>query len=410
MSFLKDYMIYTAGNEAHPTYHMYSALVALSSIVSRRVWIDLGYFQKFANLYVVLVGPPGNRKTTAMSICKALMKEIGEINYSAECQTKESLSVELQSYQTSFICKAVGPAPIQYAPITVCVTELSQFLGIASAHMIDFLTTIYDCNFYDLKTKNKGKQEITGPYLVLLGCTTPAWITSRLREDVISGGFSRRAIFVYETDKANRIAFPEVTQEAKDAWDRVVKYSRVIQNIGGPFKWASDAHRFYRDWYDTRTIPNDPTTQWYYETKHDQLLKISMLVALSERPELVLEKSHLEFSLEILALVEKNLPRVFEGLGRNELSAVATAIMDIVRLKPIPEKRLQYMMFKDASPDEFAKILYHLEKTDQIERVKGKGEDGVERIYVRFKTPPSPQSLPPVSLSSSGTVGQAGQS
>ena len=31
-----------------------------------------------------------------------------------------------------------------YAPMTCMVTELSQFLGVSSMHMVDFLTTVYD--------------------------------------------------------------------------------------------------------------------------------------------------------------------------------------------------------------------------------------------------------------------------
>lgn len=391
MSFLKDYMTYVKGNEAHPTYHIYSALVALSSIVSRKVYIDLGYFQKFANLYVVLVGPPGNRKTTAMSICKALIKELGNINFSAECQTKESLVVELQSYETVFSQVPHGHPPIKYAPITICVTELSQFLGAASAHMVDFLTTVYDSSFYDLKTKNQGKQSIEGPYVVLLGCTTPAWITSRLREDVISGGFSRRAIFVYETDKASRIAFPVVTQEAKDAWARVIKYSKTLSKVAGPFTWDPPAKAFFQHWYDTRVIPDDPTTQFYYETKHDQLLKVSMLVALAEEPVLILRKSHIEFALELLGLVERNLPRVFEGIGRNQLNSVAAQILDILHAGRMPEKKLQYMMFRDASGEDFSKIIYHLEKTDQVVRIKVTTPGQPEKIFLQLKNQPSQQ-------------------
>jgi hypothetical protein len=383
MSFLQNYRIFTSGNEAHPTYHTFSALVALSSIVSRKVWIDLGYFNIYPNLYVVLVGPPGNRKTTAMSVCKRLLRELNKENnanptipFSAECQTKESLVKELASYQRA--AKWTNPdsqeeESIIYSPITVCVTELSQFLGASSAHMVDFLTTVYDQDYYDLKTKNKGIETILGPYLTLLACTTPAWITARLRDDVISGGFSRRALFVFETDKAEKVAFPKITLEMEVAWNKVVDYSRTLSHVKGCFKWAVDAKAWYENWYKNLKVPASETLAGYYDSKHIQLVKMAMLIALAERPELLLEVRHLQFALELLELMERNLERVFSGIGRNELNGVAQKIIELLNLAPgkmLPEKFIRKELFKDAAPDEIVKVLMHLEGTDRIKRMK----------------------------------------
>lgn len=404
MPFLQDYREFTKGNEAHPTYHMFSALVALSSIVSRKVWIDLGYFNIYPNLYVVLVGPPGNRKTTAMSVCKRLLRALNEgqntnptIPFSAECQTKESLVKELAGYQRA--AKWTDPQTKEdetliYSPITVCVTELSQFLGAASAHMVDFLTTVYDQDYYDVKTKNKGIETIIGPYLTLLACTTPAWITARLRDDVISGGFSRRALFVFETDKAPRQAFPEITEEMEGAWSRVVDYSKNLQHVKGKFEWAADAHAWYQNWYENLKVPPTETLAGYYDSKHIQLIKIAMLIALADRPELVLQIEHLKFALELLELMEKNLDRVFSGMGRNELNGVAQKIMELLNMAPgkqLPEKFIRRELFKDAAPDEIVKVLMHLEGTDRIVRMKETlSPDEVksgkqQRVFIKLK-------------------------
>lgn len=385
MSFLRDYEIFTEGNEAHPTYHVYCALAALSSIVSRRVWVEMGYFQVHAGIYVILVGPPGNRKTTAMGTCKDLLRALKDIPFSAECITKEKLVQDLAFNTRNFKLSEDEP-PIKYTPLTICVTELSQFLGAASAHMVDFLTTIYDENFYDLKTKNKGSERIDGPYIVLLACTTPAWITARLRDDVISGGFSRRALFVYETGKSRKIAFPEIKPEAKEAWTRLLDYSQQLMKVKGPFVWDSPAREFYEKWYISLDIPKEATIAGYYETKHTQLLKVAMLVALSESLELVLRKEHLQVALEMLKLIESRLARVFEGLGRNELNSIASDICEMLQGGQLPEKEIQKIMYRQASGDELYKVVQHLISTDRIERLQLKGTEGKPtRYFLRLK-------------------------
>ena len=385
MSFLSDYRIFTSGNEAHPSYHLWCGLVALSSIVSRRVWIEQGFFKIYPNLYVVLVGPPGNRKTTAMSICKTLLRELKEIPFSAECITKEAL-VRYMAEQTRAYTNPLTPfdKPQTYSPLTICVTELSQFVGSSNESMIDFLTTIYDQDFYEYKTKNKGEDSIEGPYLTVLGCTTPSWITARLKDDVISGGFSRRAIFVYETGRANRIAFPEVTAEAKEAWTRVVERSTKMLGLGGEFKWTAEASCWYKNWYENLEIPTDLSVCGYYESKHIQLLKLAMLISLSESEELLLHVGALQFALAILDEMEKNLPKVFDGIGRNELNQLASQVLEIVQMKngKIKEKELLSIMFRDANEIEIKQVIQHLLESEKVKRGEIAVASGARVIYL----------------------------
>ncbi len=376
-NFLRDYMLFTSGNEANVNYHMWSALTALSSIVSRRVWINQGYFRVYPNLYTVLLGPPGNKKTTAMNIAKGLVREIGDIPFSAECQTKESLVKELATYQKAKAVEEGKPALI-YTPISIFVTELSQFLGISSGHMIDFLTTVYDAEFYDLKTKNKGSEAIIGPYVTILACTTTEWITSYLKTDIITGGFSRRALFVLEYEDGKRIPFPVITEEQREAWSRVIQHSKSLLDVAGEFLWTTESRLFYEEWYTSHEIPKDPTTRGYFKTKHIQLLKIAMLLALAKSLDKVMHVETLEAGLALLEKTEVNLPKVFQGMGRNELSAVASKVIDILEMTggPLPLKKLQALMYSEANGAEFYSVLNHLVETEKLTKLRSSEKDG----------------------------------
>lgn len=389
MSFLKSYRDYVSGTEAHPTYHTFAALVALSSIIGRRVWIDQGIFEVVPNLYVVLVGPSGNRKTSAMTPAKNLIRELG-LPFSAECVTKEKLVLDIYAQE-----RAIKDLPEQYvkefgvySPMTCMVTELSEFLGAGGLGMINFLVTIYDQRVYDIRTKNKGDTLIRGPYLSLLACTTPDWITIYLRQDVISGGFSRRAIFVLETAKSGRIAFPTITPEMDQAWKDLVAYSRILLTVKGPFTWEPEAHDFYERWYMSLVIPTDPALAGYYESKHIQLLKIAMLLSLSESTSLVLKRRDLEFGLELLGLAEVNMSRVFSGMGRNELNPIANKIILTIKAMPpitqgeeeihmAPEKQIRATFFREASKQEMDQIIAHLVESGKIEVVGQRNNLGV---------------------------------
>jgi hypothetical protein len=327
-----------------------------------------------------------------MNMAKDMLRELGTIPFAATCMTKEALCRYMATQ-----CIRKFPIPDtdkekEYTPITLCLTELSHFLGGNSAHMIDFLTTIYDQEVYDAKTKNKGDDIIPGPYLTVLACTTPSNITRYLREDVISGGFSRRALFAFELDEGEPIAFPTVTPEAAQAWKACLEWGRKLESVAGEFKWSAPATVWYKHWYDDlfNGLKNHDNlmTRGYYKSKHIQLLKVAMLVVLGETTELVMDKLHLELSLEILNKLEKNLPKVFESMGRNELAPVAARVVELLDMagQPVPEKKILSEFFRDADTKEIYGIIAHLVNTSKIVRIEEKNKSG-QIIGVLLATP-----------------------
>lgn len=400
MSFLQNYRTFCSGNEANPTYHIFAGLSALSAITQRRIWIDLGYFKIYPNLYVVLVGPAGGRKTTAMDICCKLIDKLGTIPYTTDCVTKEKLIMDVRAEE-----RTISDMPDLYkdlkvvSPTALFLTELSDFLGPSSIGMVNFLTAIYDRDVYTYKTKNKGSEKLIGPYLTILACTTPEWITTYLRSDVISGGFSRRTLFVYEWEEGKRIPRPKITDEMVVAWNDALAHARRIGKLCGPMRWSDEAIKFYDDWYMNMKIPTDTTIVGYYKSKHIQLIKVAMLLSLSESADMVLEVRHLQFGMELLGMAETNLLRVFQGMGRNELHAVAQKGLDYLNASPkrqveylgkvvetnvMLEKQLRGFLFRDAQGRDVEDILNHLLTTEKVFRITT-STNGIARNFICLK-------------------------
>lgn len=392
MSFLYNYRQFVKGNEAPENFHMWSAMIVLSSLVSRKVWVPQGYYDIYPNLYVVLVGPPASRKSTAMSIAKQILREVKGVPFSAESTTKEALIREMADNQKVFTDPGTNRA-VQYAPMTICVTELSQFLSSSKENMVDFLTTVWDQNYYDYKTKNKGpngernEDQIFGPFLNLLACTTPSWISMYLKSDVISGGFSRRAIFVYEERSDKRITFPEITDEAKASWAECLRLAHKIKDLKGVFKWTPDAMAFYDNWYQNLKIPEGHAVVGYHDSKHSLLLKISMLFAVSERQELLMTVKDLQAGLDLLEVTEINLEKVFRGVGRNELAMAISVFQETINRSQgfISDKALRLETITLVNEAEFMQIIDHLRKTEQWFAAEGKDKNGESRVY--YMTP-----------------------
>jgi hypothetical protein len=87
---------------------------------------------------------------------------------------------------------------------------------------------------------------------------------------------------------------------------------------------------------------------------------------------------HLEVSLEILNKLEKNLPKVFEAMGRNELAPIAARIVELLDMagQPVPENKVLSEFFRDADTRELYGIIAHLNNTGKIKRIEEKTRSG----------------------------------
>ena len=360
-NFLADYLLFNSGNEAHEHWHMWSALSVLASCVSRKVWIDMGYFRYYPQLYIVLLGTPGTKKSTAKDIARDMVREIGNVPFSGECQSKENLVKQLSENERSFVYDVSKP-PYIYTPLNIFVNELSQFIGIDPIKMVDFLVAVWNQNWYDMRTQKHGVQLITGPFLNLLVCTTPSWVTTYLKSDVITGGFSRRAIFVFEWEETKRIAIPYISPEMQAARERCIARGKQLCEVYGEFSWAPDALAFYKHWYETRTISKDPNVAYFDQTKFELVMKVAILLSLADNDSLVMTIDPLKAAMALLDKVFEKLPQVFSGIGRNELAGIASQLESMVRRNgaPMLQKTVVRELYANAQTNEIYQIIAHL--------------------------------------------------
>ena len=391
MSFLRNYLTYNSGNECPDEFHMWVALSLLSSTVGPKVYVDRGYFTIYTNLYVTLVGLQGSRKTTAKDIGFDLIRDaLGtEHQHSSECESKEFICKHLANPLQQKSYKDPAGKQHLYTPYSIYATELKNFLSINPVVMVDFLTTIYDRTgkIYEGKTKNKGEDKIVSPFINFLACETPEWLSARLKETVISGGFCRRMIFVYSTEAKAPVAFPKKTPEAVEAYRACVAWLREIKDVQGEFTWGEGTKEWFEQWYNKHKAQKHTNSfmEGWASSKDAQLLKVAMGVSLSESKMKVLELNHFLLSLEIIDRLEVNLPTLIASIGRNELAQPTMKILDIIKANNgiVAEKVVRRDTLNVFNGSEFMSAIYHLTSTDQLikRKMRMKGET-VDREYL----------------------------
>ncbi len=352
--FISDYFKTVEETESPFQYHVWAMLSVLSSGAGRRFWFQLGPFNYYTNLYVVLVGDPGVTKSSALGRAANIV-HLSKICPVAATQTsKEAMTLEMSHEKFPgrkyFRHENVVQEYNQYA---IYAGELTQFIGINPIGFLDFLTTIWDRPVYEVKTKNKGNDFIQGPYINMLACMTPEIVKGFLKQNILSGGFARRTAWVFASTSAV-IPIPSYTDEQKAAEIRCVEFLIRLQERSGQFDWTKELETFYVDWYvkNKETIRDrHPSTRGWFQSKAEMLFKLSMLICLAEEGPLVLELRHWKIALKFCEYVEKDLERVFEGSGINPNANAAAQICRMLAAmdRPMSRKKIEAMFFDQAT-------------------------------------------------------------
>lgn len=375
LSYISDYLKVVEGTEAPLEFHVWSMLSTLSVFAGRRFWFPFGPFTFYTNLYVVLVGDPGTCKTSALSIGKGIVRATKVCPVAASQITKEALAQKMSSTLEGKPKKdpfegqrffQSGDRKVEYNQYAIFATELTQFIGVNPLGFLEFLTAVWDEPQIEVETKHKGHDFVAGPYITMLACMTPDIVKGFLKMNILSSGFARRTAFVFSNTPSS-VPIPEFTTEQEAAQLRCVQFGQTLQKFSGAFDWTQDLKDFYVPWYNQNKgelKDKAPALQGWYRSKPEMLFKLSMLVALSENPELrMMDLGHYKTALRFCQMVEKNLERVFEGTGLNPNAAVANQVCRMLEGlgQPMNKKKLIAMFGDQATSwNEFSDTLAHL--------------------------------------------------
>ncbi|MBW8034159.1 MAG: DUF3987 domain-containing protein [Planctomycetes bacterium] len=312
------YMKFVEDTEPAKLYHKWTAVMALAAVLKRKCWLRWGINKTlYPNLYAVLVGPPGNRKGTAMEIGEWFLNNLGVVTAPSSV-TIEALIRLLRDVAVTET--TADNHHITHSSLTVWSPEWKVFLGRKENYeMFSALTDWYDCaDNWSRLTKTQGEDELTGVWFNMFGAITPTALRSVVPYEAEGGGFLSRIIFIYEEKAYKRVPDPFVTPALQKIGDKLTDDLHEIQQLSGTFQLTPDAFDYYRDFYIDmeRTNPSLPMMfQGYLSRRQIQFLKLSMIMSVSESDDMIIDVKHMERGLKLLIETEVKMPRTFSGFG-----------------------------------------------------------------------------------------------
>lgn len=320
-NWLKAFTDYASVGEAPLKFYFWTGVSTIAGALRRRVWFDMGHFRWTPNFYIILVAPPGIvSKTTTIDIGRRLLVKVPGINLGPDALTWQSL-VQSLAKATELVILSDG-TKFEMSAITLYSGELGTLLDPKDRQMVDALVSLWDArDSFDKTTKTSGSDHLSFPWLNLIACTTPSWISEHLPEYMAGGGLMSRCIFLYSDKKNKYVAYPYTTLPS--GWHHMgallIEDLAAISGLSGPFQMAPEAlqwgEAWYREHWGGNGLEGDSHYLGYRARKQTHLHKLAMIISASQRSNLTIELEDLILAEQMLMALEKDSSRVFANVG-----------------------------------------------------------------------------------------------
>jgi hypothetical protein len=343
--------------EAPDAFVIWSAISVVAAVLKKKVWIKRGTYKIYPNQYIVLVGPPGVGKGTAIHPAHSFIKDYQPSlsNYLSDRITAPKIIEKLANgFQTQFIVNnTIGISKESTA--VLMATELSTFLG-SSDWMTSFLCDTWDRNEFEYDTKNKGSSHIKDMCVSLIGACVPDFIRKingrQNAAEAINGGFTARTMFVFANEKSKKLAWPVSLEDVKKVpgnngktgKETIVDLRHDLEQIAlvrGEYTFSQEAHFAWIAFYNKiKAEDHDSDVVRYFKSRQDvHVLKVAMCLKAAAGDDMEIDIWSLRTAIHLVKGVLDTLDMTFRGVGESSLSEATAKIQTYIERKGLASRR-----------------------------------------------------------------------
>jgi predicted Zn-ribbon and HTH transcriptional regulator len=385
-----DYFDLLGETESPAIAHRWSMICCIGALIGRQAWLPFGPARIFPNIYAMIIGESGTRKSTAIKLAKKILASAGYEQFSAQKTTKEKFLMDLEGLnpdQGQVNGKDVmeslfggdGDVGGDAREVFIVADEFNDFMSCRDLEFQSLLGSLWDwddeTSTWKHRLKNSQSLSIYQPTISILGGNTHENFTSMFPPEAIGQGFLSRLLLVYCEPTGIKKAIPEDLDERLKG-EFVKRLVWIKENFVGPIAWTKEALNIYTILYNTTKPLEDVRFNPYSTRRHVHLIKLCLVcAAVGQKKEIGVQEILLANS--ILSYLEHFMPKALGEFGRAKNNDVANTIISILSktLKPVSVKAmLKVVMSNLDRPDDLQRILMMLTDADKVMWVKPSGD------------------------------------
>lgn len=359
------YREYTAQGEVPERYHTWSLIAVAGHLMGRRVFVRGGNRAFFpGQMMVVLVGPSGVHKSSAIEDAVGLLEVIGREKANMVNVLPDRASPSVMIHRMNPLAKGKlqdltdtaypGVDAVGFIRASEMGAYFSQegFLETMATHITNLNDAkvgpwndaqgCFEPAYHEITFMQAPSQTLWNPCIGMLAGTTPDGLASELPVAARTGGFLARVILVYvsESERDPRCILDMNGDAPKQAGlqDQILKGLVQLTRITGQARFTEEATKAHRDWYlDNHpkfakrlgALQLDTTGKigGYLNRRESHMLRTYMILAAlagctKERKdgslELWVKRIHVEVTQRLLLHVEEGFEHCLKYFGSEE--------------------------------------------------------------------------------------------
>ncbi len=379
MHLIDLYLDLQKNTEPPAIFHRWAIIASVSAWLGRQMWFPFGPNRIFPNHYVMFIGDPGSRKSTAIKAARGLIRQAGYTTFAPKKTSKEKYLEDLTrggeedegttSIEEFSVLDTDDKVPRESF---IAADEFNIFLGHSNLEFLEILGDMWDWDdeqdYWKYKLKNSKSVRIWQPTITLLGGNTPTGFAECFPLASIGQGFMSRLLLIYGESTGRKITIPAAPDEQK-IMEMLKILSAIKQKILGPVKIESDAMHaldmIYKSWPELE----DQRFKHYSTRRFIHLIKLC-LIHCAARVSSAISLQDVIQANTVLAFAETQMPKAIGELGKSKTSDAANKVMQALYAtkKPMFAKDLWQVVRMDLEkPTDLSQILHNLEQADKLQ-------------------------------------------
>jgi energy-coupling factor transporter ATP-binding protein EcfA2 len=391
MTFFEEYLEFTAGTEVPVFLNRWCALVGLGAWLKRDTWLQHGHATINPNIYAMIIGKSGSRKSTAIKTVKELLKDAGYTGVAADKTTKEKFLMDLAGVTNEDLETKAGKSvdldslnlwgddnDIENKEPACCfiaADEFNDFFGNNNMEFISVLGSLWDYKGnYESRVKHGKQVVIPQPTISMLGGNTAAGFNFAFPPESLGQGFFSRTLLIHGEASGRKITFPP-----RPSPEKIAKLIGMLHEIRracqGEVTLSNEAatmiDRIYLEWQPLDDVRFDS----YSTRRLTHLLKLCLVTA-AARASPIVNESDVLYANTLLTHTEHLMPKALGEFGKGKNSGATQKILDYLEAAMVPKSFQE--IFKNVRQDidsmtVLATLIANLIQADKIQNTGKSG-------------------------------------
>lgn len=386
MSWIDEFMEYTDGIPSPEIFRLWSGIAAVAGALERRVHCVIGNGYMYANLFILLVSPPGVGKSQAISQTQDVWRELSaadnkanKLHVAPNSLTKAALVDALQAAARRIMI----PNTMEFLEFNSLQIASSEFGVLLPTHDIEFLSVLNDIydnpKSYQERRRHMAKQiNIKYPQINILAGTQPGFLQATLPEAAWDMGFTSRIIMVYSGTPIHIPLFGNEDQIVKPRKPLIRSMQRIFA-MNGRFQWTRGAQQLLENWNNTgrQPVPEHAKLLHYLPRRILYITKLAMVASAARHSTMIIEEADIQQAMDWLFTAESFMPDIFhEMVGRSDAKIMAALHFFMMQKfastnTPIPKAAMVLFLSNQVQSHRMDTIITGCEEAGIIERLAG---------------------------------------